>query len=128
MVPTAQATSNHQSPQASFAKLSPHAGTQTKTIIFTIVASPIGNVPRNKDCTGWRIMQPQTPGNRVYRNSEMVEKSRKSPTFRAKVATEIQYIQSALYGRLCSRMETMPVPMQTLNHEGVKFSTTRRQP
>lgn len=30
----------------------PQAGTQTKTNILIIVANPIGNVPRNIDCTG----------------------------------------------------------------------------
>lgn len=49
-------------------------------------------------------------------------------TFRQNMTTEIQYSQSALYGRLCSNIEAMPVPMFTLNQDGVKLITTRRHP
>jgi hypothetical protein len=31
------------------------------------------------------------------------------------MTTDIQYSQRALYGRLCRRIDTMPVPMVTLN-------------
>lgn len=44
-------------------------------------------------------------------------------TFTAKMTTEIQYSQRPLYGRLCNRMLTIPVPMLTLNQDGVKLRT-----
>jgi hypothetical protein len=42
--------------QAKLVAHSPHAGTQTKQNILTIVARPIGNVPMNMDCTGCEII------------------------------------------------------------------------
>jgi hypothetical protein len=40
----------------------------------------------------------------------------KRMTLSAKIMTESQYSQAPLKGRLCSRMETMPVPMVAENH------------
>lgn len=68
------------------------------------------------------------PLNMVYLKIDMTRKSENIATLRAKRATEIQYSQVALYGKLCNRMEVMPVPMVTLNQEGVKLRTIRRQP
>lgn len=128
LVPIAHATSIHQRTHATVTKLSPHAGTQTNVIMLMMVASPMGNVPRNKDCTGWRIMQDHIPRKRVYLKIEMAKNKTNRTTLTAKIATEIQYSHRALYGRLWSRIDTIPVPMLTLNHDGVKFNTIRRQP
>ena len=69
----------------------------------------------------------------------------KSSTLNTKITTDIQYSQFPLYGRVFSRIETIPVPMLAENHlltgqytsqdsgnrrtnAGVKFRTTLRQP
>lgn len=85
-------------------------------------------LPRNNDCTGCLIMAPQMPLNMVYLKIDMSRKSRNIATLRPKRATDIQYSQVALYGKLCNKMEVMPVPMVTLNQDGVKLRTIRRQP
>lgn len=94
----------------------PQAGTQTKTIILIIVASPMGNVPRNSDCAGWRIITTHISGYIAYRRIEMRRKEQKRKTFKANTTTEIQYSQMPLYGRLCRRTDTIPVPIMTENH------------
>lgn len=45
LVDSEMTTSIHHSVHASVAAQGPHAGTQTKQVILTIVARPIGNVP-----------------------------------------------------------------------------------
>ena len=58
----------------------------------------------------------------------MKRKVTNSSMLRQKITTEIQYSQRPLYGRLCNRMDTIPVPMVTLNHDGVKLRTILRHP
>lgn len=48
--------------------------------------------------------------------------------FKTKIPIESQCSHTSLYGRLWRRMETMPVPMVTENHEGVKFRTILLHP
>jgi hypothetical protein len=71
-------------------------------------------------------MHVQIPLNNVYLSILITVNSKKRKTFSAKITTDIQYNQTPLYGRLCNRMKTIPVPMVTLYQEGVKFSTIRR--
>jgi hypothetical protein len=52
----------------------------------------------------------------MYRTAEIEVKRMKSAMSRTKIATDIQYSHAPLYGRLYSRIETMPVPMVMANH------------
>ena len=146
----ASTTSTHHSVQASIAAQDPQAGTHTNTIMLMIVARLIGNapaqssqqripltaykrlitgdIPRNNDCTGCMSIKFQTPGKSAYLRIEMIVKRINKTVFNAKMTTEIQYNHIPLYGRLWSRIETMPVPIVMLNQDGVKLSTTRRHP
>lgn len=54
----------------------------------------------------------------IYRSIEMRVKVVNRRMFRQYTTTDSQYIHLALYGRLCSKMETMPVPIVTENHLG----------
>ena len=68
--------------------LSPQAGTQTKTIILTIVANAIGNVPKNRLCAGCLIITHQISGYSVYRMTEMIKNETKRPMFRQNTMME----------------------------------------
>ena len=57
-------------------------------------------------------------------NRKMTNRS----TFRAKMMYEMYCSQVPLYGKLWSRMDVIPVPMLTLNHDGVKLRTIFRHP
>src|SRR5271154_351785 len=61
-VATATTTSIHQSTHASWAAQLPNAGMQTKAVIFTMVARPMGTLPRKSDWTGWYSMAVKMPG------------------------------------------------------------------
>lgn len=64
----------------------------------------------------------------MYRRVEINRNTQNRPMLRQKTMTDSQYSQSPLYGRLCSRIEVMPVPMVAANQDGVKFNTTRLHP
>lgn len=59
---------------------------------------------------------------------EMRVNVRKRTTLSTKRMMERYCIQVVLYGRLCRRIDTMPVPIVTENHDGVKFRTIFRHP
>lgn len=82
----------HHRPQAKYTNLSPNAGTQTNTTmsrvtsvvirqdgqwshLLIIVAKPIGNVPRNRDCAGFRNISFHTCGNMVYLTADIPTKT-----------------------------------------------------
>lgn len=110
-------------PHAKYRAHSPQTGTHTKTNMLTIVASPIGKVPMNIDCTGCVTITRKISGYSVYRRMLMIHPMLNRSTFSAKIMTEIQYSQTPLYGRLCSKIDTMPVPIVTENHlVGVKLA------
>ena len=58
-------------------------GTQAKAIMFTIVANPMGNVPRNSDWPEWRSILVNTDGQMAY--LKLCEVSRHSEFFEAKL-------------------------------------------
>lgn len=68
-------------------------------------------------------MQDHSPLKIEYLRTEIMVNMQNKKTFTAKMTTEIQYSQRPLYGRLCNRMLTIPVPMLTLNQDGVKLRT-----
>lgn len=57
----------------------------------------------------------QICGYKMYLIAEMVVKATMRSTLREKKPTDIHRIQSVLYGRLCKRIDTMPVPIVTVN-------------
>jgi hypothetical protein len=57
--------------------------------MLTIVARPIGNVPRKRLWVGWRIMAPHISGYTLYRTIEIKRKRMKRPTFKQKTTTEM---------------------------------------
>lgn len=63
---TATAESIIHSAQATYAAHEPQAGTQTNIHISTIVAKPIGIVPRNSEFVASCIMTVQISGHIVY--------------------------------------------------------------
>lgn len=73
------------------------------------------DLPRKSDWTGCLSIAWKMPLNATYRTNEMIVKVMNKSTFRAKSTTDIQYNHRALYGRLWSRIETIPVPMITEN-------------
>jgi hypothetical protein len=83
-------------PHAKYRAHSPHAGTQTRQNILIIVASPMGNVPMNMDCTGCLIIARKISGYKVYRRIEMILPVINRSTFSPKITTEIQYSQIPL--------------------------------
>jgi hypothetical protein len=64
----------------------------------------------------------------MYRNMEIEKAHVKSTVLSPENATESQYSHAALKGIAMRSRETIPVPIVTLNHEGEKFLTIRRQP
>ena len=68
---TARAASTHHKAHAIVAAQRPHAGTQTRTIILTMVARPIGKQPKNKECVGWLIIAGHSSGHKVYRKMDI---------------------------------------------------------
>lgn len=52
----------------SFTHPFPNVGTQAYTTMLTMVANPMGNVPRNNDCWGCHSIFKNTDGQRVYRS------------------------------------------------------------
>jgi hypothetical protein len=74
----------------------PHAGTQTKTIISTMVERPIGNAPKRRGTAGWRIIVIKRPGYMKYRRADINVNRMKRARFRTKKMTEIQYSQAPL--------------------------------
>lgn len=63
-----------------------------------------------------------------YLSIEIAVKVMNRTILRQNTAIEIQCIHLALNGRLCSKIDTMPVPIVTANQDGLKLSTTLRQP
>lgn len=61
-------------------------------------------------------MAGQISGYRMYRTAVIAVKMQKRRTLRPKKTYDIYCTAVALYGRLCNRMETMPVPIMTENH------------
>ena len=82
---TARATSIHHKAHAIVAAQVPHAGTQTRTIKLTMVASPMGKQPRNNECVGCVIIAGQSSGHKVYRRMEMNKALMNIKTLRPKI-------------------------------------------
>ena len=74
-------TSSHHIPQATYGVEPPHAGTQIATNMLTMVANPIGNVPRKSDCTGCRSISVHVAGYKVYLKSDMIKMVEKITIF-----------------------------------------------
>jgi hypothetical protein len=100
--------------QSSHAKVVTHgasqAGMQMKIHISTIVAKPMGMVPRKRELFGSWIITPQISGYSVYLSMEIVKAREKRMTFSTKKTTESQYSHSDLKGIVMRSVDTMPVP------------------
>lgn len=75
----------HHSVQVRVRAHGPHLGTMTNAHILTMVARPIGTVPRKRDWTGWFSIATKMPRYTVYRIMEMIVKVTKRAMLRTKM-------------------------------------------
>lgn len=125
---TATTESSIQSPKATYAAPSPHAGTHTATHISMRVAKPMGTVPRNRLLLGSWIMTVQISGQMVYLKKDIPNASEKSAVFKTKKTMPRMRSHSAFHGIVTKMLATIPVPIVIANHDGEKFRTMRRHP